>query len=197
MGFPARKSDQIYTYRDYRGWPADERWELIDGVAWNMSPAPSTRHQRMLVWLAARLELFLEQTGCRCYPAPFDVFFPSTPDQSEDEVTTVVQPDISVVCDRNRITPRGCFGPPDIIVELLSPYTSKKDLNEKFLLYEGAGVAEYWVVDPAGEYIQIYQNGSDSGFGDPELVLGEGRAVSSVLSGFAIDARAFFDADRW
>ena len=124
--------DRRYTYADYRTWPDDERWELIDGVAWNMSPAPNRRHQGLLGELYVQVVNGVKATACRLYLAPFDVFLPDSADQEEDDVTSVVQPDLTGICDASRLTPRGCFGAPDWVVEIISPWTMKKDLNEKF-----------------------------------------------------------------
>ena len=148
MGLPARKLDRRYTYGDYRTWPDDERWELIDGVAWNMSPAPSSGHQGLLGELHIQVAPALKGTGCRVYLAPFDVLLPDSAGQNEDDVASVVQPDLTGICDASRITPRGCFGAPDWVVEIISPWTMKKDLNEKFTLYERNHIREYWLIDP-------------------------------------------------
>jgi len=113
-GDPARKTDRRYTYGDYRTWAEDERWELIDGVAWNMSPAPVRRHQGILTEILPQLLPYMEGKSCEVYAAPFDVLLPERPDQDEDEVSTVAQPDISVVCDQAKLTDKGCTGAPSI-----------------------------------------------------------------------------------
>ena len=103
MGLPARKTDRRYTYRDYKSWPADERWELIDEVAYNMSPAPSLNHQALVVELARQIGEQI-RGPCKVYVAPVDVFLPQDPSQDEDDVSTVVQPDVLVVCDRGLLS---------------------------------------------------------------------------------------------
>lgn len=148
MGNPNQAPDERFTYRHYKTWPDSERWELIEGHAWAMSPAPMTRHQEMQARLITEIRLFLRGKPCKAYDAPFDVLLPQM-DESEDDVDTVVQPDLSVFCDRTKITERGARGAPDLVMEILSPSTSKKDLNDKFRLYEKHGVREYWVIDPA------------------------------------------------
>jgi len=186
MGLPARKMDRRYTYADYRTWPDDERWELIDGVAWNMSPAPNRRHQGLLGELYAQVVNGVKATACRLYLAPFDVFLPDSADQEEDDVTSVVQPDLTGICDASRLTPRGCFGAPDWVVEIISPWTMKKDLNEKFLLYERNRIREYWLIDPASRTLQVYRLGPAGRYGEAEILeenaeiacpLGEGIVV--------------------
>ncbi len=172
MGLPVRKLDRRYTYADYRTWPDDERWELIDGVAWNMSPAPSPWHQSLLGELYLQVAPSLRGTPCLVFLAPFDVLLPETGNQPEDDVPNVVQPDLTVVCDASRITKRGCFGSPDWVVEILSPWTLKKDLDAKFALYEHHGVREYWVIDPGSRTVHVYRRERSGKYGDP-LILGE------------------------
>ncbi len=192
MGYPARKLDHNYTYNDYKSWNEDERWELICGEAWNMSPAPSRKHQWILMELARQVSNFLNGKPCQVYPAPFDVFFPDEIGQTEDGISTIVQPDISVVCDLTKLTKKGCLGAPDLVVEILSPYTSKRDLNEKFHLYEESGVLEYWIVDPGSDFIQVFSLGDNSCFGRGKIFVSEGVMQSTVLKGFSLDISELF-----
>jgi Uma2 family endonuclease len=141
-----------FTWSDYRSWPDDERWELIDGVAYAMTPAPSIRHQDVVSRLFIRIELPLRGKPCRPFFAPTDVKL------SESDV---VQPDILVVCDPGKITPSHIEGAPDLICEVLSPGTSAKDLRDKKSLYERAGVGEYLVVDPLEQYAIRFLLGAD------------------------------------
>jgi len=141
-----------FTWSDYRSWPDDERWELIDGVAYAMSAAPSIKHQDVVGRLFIRIELPLRGTPCRPFVAPTDVKL------SESDV---VQPDILVVCDPAKITPSHIEGAPDLIAEVLSPGTSAKDLRDKKALYERAGVREYLVVDPLEQYAIRFLLGAD------------------------------------
>lgn len=141
-----------FTWNDYRSWPDDERWELIDGVAYAMSAAPSIRHQDVVLRLSIRIELPLRGRPCRPFIAPTDVKL------SESDV---VQPDILVVCDPGKITESHIEGAPDLIVEVLSPGTSAKDLRDKKALYERAGVREYLVVDPLEQYAIRFLHGAD------------------------------------
>ena len=110
MGVPVKKTDRRYTYADHRKWPDEERWELISGVAWDMSPALSTSHQAVLGELMYRIQTYLKDTDCVLYVAPFDVLLPDADGQVDDEVPTVVQPDLSVICDQAKLTSRGCTG---------------------------------------------------------------------------------------
>jgi Uma2 family endonuclease len=197
MGNPAAERNATFTYRQYCTWPDDERWELINGVAWNMSPAPLTNHQRIVRRIYGPLVQFLEGKPCEAFDAPFDVLFPRG-DEEDDLVDTVVQPDILVYCDRSRITRRGGRGAPDLVVEILSPSTSRKDQKEKFDLYENRGVREYWVVDPKAKWLCVYRRGSDGKFDEGELREEErefGSIESAVLTGFSIDPKKIFAED--
>lgn len=190
---PLRKGDSIYTYADYRSWPDGERWELLNGVAWNMSLAPGRRHQAILMELSRRIANFLLDHPCEVYPAPFDVLIPDTKNQSADEVRTVVQPDISVVCDRSILTDAGCLGAPQLVIEIVSPYTSQKDMHDKFLIYQTAEVREYWIVDPGNFFVQVFQliNGK---FGEGGVYEDDMEISSAVIAGFTITPEELFVA---
>ncbi|MCP4693168.1 MAG: Uma2 family endonuclease, partial [Desulfobacterales bacterium] len=122
MALPLLKNE-YYTYADYLTWTDDERWELIDGEPYNMSPAPSTAHQRVLMKFINQIENFLSDRKCEAFPAPFDVRFPGEVEAPED-IIDVVQPDISVICDPSKIDEKGCLGAPDFIAEIISPSTA-------------------------------------------------------------------------
>ena len=113
-------------------------------------------------------------------------------DESDDDVETVVQPDIVVYCDRSKLTKAGARGAPDFVAEILSPSTAKKDLNEKYRLYEKHGVREYWVVDPDARAIHAWKLKERGRFGQ-ESLYAEGEAVAStVLEGFVIESKELF-----
>jgi Uma2 family endonuclease len=194
MDNPALTPGERFTYRHYKTWPDEERWELIDGHAWAMSPAPRSRHQE-LVWILSGLFFdFLKGKPCKAYPAPFDVLFPKG-NEEDDEVDTIVQPDISVFCDKSRITDRGARSAPDLVVEILSPSTQKKDLNEKFRLYERHGVKEYWVVDPGNRSLQVFHLECGGAYDEGELrdpLRDYGSIPSRVLEGFIVDPMELF-----
>ena len=141
-----------YIYEDYASWDDDNRYELIDGVVYMMSPAPSQEHQRIIVEIAAQLWVFLKGKPCKVFAAPFDVCLNAAGDKDK----TVVQPDIVVVCDKSKLDGKRCNGAPDMAVEILSPSTSKKDKVLKFDKYREAGVREYWIVDPEDKTIHVY-----------------------------------------
>ena len=193
MGLPALKDDRVYTYGDYKTWPEDERWELIHGVAWNMCAAPNRSHQYISNIMATSITNFLKGKPCHVYAAPFDVLLPAFKGQEEDEVDTVVQPDISVICDMSKLTDKGCTGAPDLVVEILSPYTSRKDMVIKFHLYQENGVKEYWIVDPGNRYIQVYPLDEHGRYPEePVLVLGSQTLESKTLEGFTLNLGEVF-----
>ncbi len=202
MGIPIRKSDHKFTYTEYCRWPENERWELIDGIAYDMSPAPSSAHQSISVILSSKIHFFLHDKPCSIFTAPFDVYFQTFPKQDFNTINTIVQPDLSVICDSSKIISKGCLGAPDLIVEILSPSTNKKDLNEKFQLYERSGVKEYWVIDPGNKYIEIFHlqiKEKETGkYDNGTIIPPVGRqeentiATSEVLKGFQIDVNELF-----
>jgi len=144
-----------YTYADYLTWRFNERVELIKGWVYKMSPAPKRFHQEIEGVLHAKIWNYFENKPCKVYQSPFDVRLKRNKGQ-DDEIDTVVQPDICVVCDMGKLDDAGCLGAPDFIVEVLSETTAKKDYNEKFNLYEENGVKEYWIADPANKSIEIF-----------------------------------------
>jgi Uma2 family endonuclease len=198
MADPAVRPESRYTYGDYRRWDDDERWEIIDGEAWNMSPAPSPGHQLLISQFVYRFMTHLgdaaKRAGCLVFPAPFDVVIPDYRDQDVDDARTVVQPDVSVLCDRGKLRPFGCVGGPDLAVEIISPWSAKRDLAEKHAVYERAGVREYWAVDPGNRFVHVFRLGQDGRYGKPDIVT-EGKSItSSVLAGFTLPASELFAA---
>ena len=191
MADAVQNMDERFTYGDYRRWDDGERWELIDGQAWSMSPAPMTRHQRLSRHLFTRLVEFLEGKPCEAFDAPFDVLLPAG-DEADDEVDTIVQPDILVICDKAKITEAGARGAPDFIVEILSPSTAKKDLSDKFSLYERHRVREYWAVDPDAQVVHAWDLRGDGRFGRERLHRRGESIESSSLEGFSLDTGPLF-----
>ncbi|QAR31288.1 Uma2 family endonuclease [Ornithobacterium rhinotracheale] len=149
-----------YTYADYLMWKFQDRLELIKGKIFKMSPAPAVNHQRISMSLSLDLGNYFRNKKCELFFAPFDVRL-TTKDKKNKEVITVVQPDLCVICDPEKLDERGCVGSPDLIVEILSPGNTKKEMKIKYELYEENGVTEYWVVRPYDKTLQIYvlQNG--------------------------------------
>ncbi len=184
---PVQRSGR-YTYGDYREWPADERWELIDGVAYNMSPAPRRIHQSFLMQIAAQLDRFFTGKPCRPHIAPVDVFLTGG-DEAIDDVETVVQPDAFVVCDPAKLVKEGVRGAPDFIIEVLSPATAMKDQTEKRKLYEMRQVGEYWIINPDTFEVFIYTLKDDGQYGLPAVAdLRQGAEVS-IFAGLRLTVR--------
>ena len=151
-----------YTYADYLEWRLEEMVELIRGRVFKMTPAPNLHHQEVSSNLHGAIYAYLKGKNCKVFHAPFDVRLPLPPDQTDErEIETVVQPDISVICDMEKLDIKGCLGAPDWIIEILSLSTSAKDLTEKFELYESAGVKEYWLVHPHEQTLLIYDLDDD------------------------------------
>lgn len=142
---------KLYTEADYYNLPEDVRAELIDGNLIYNQAAPSRIHQTILMELSGTIRDYLKAKGgvCRVYPAPFAV-------KLKENRDTIVEPDISVICDPDKLTDHGCTGAPDWIIEIISPSTSSHDYVRKLNLYMDAGVREYWIVDPQSEKILVY-----------------------------------------
>ncbi len=147
--------NKVYTYADYLLWKFEERVELFKGKIFKMSPAPSLKHQSISSWLHGELHIFFKNHDCKLFSAPFDVRL-TTKNKKDEEITTVVQPDLCVICDPKKLDKRGCLGAPELVIEILSPGNSKKEMTNKFDLYEEAGVQEYWIINPLDEMILIY-----------------------------------------
>lgn len=156
MALPARKlSYDSYNFADCLTWDEHDRIEIVRGEAVMMAP-PSTVHQEIALELSRQLANYLQGKTCKAYIAPFGVrLFEEEGDRPED-VDTVVEPDISVVCDRSKIDKYGCRGAPDLVIEILSPSTRRHDKFTKYNLYQQAGVREYWIVDPDAKDIQTF-----------------------------------------
>jgi Uma2 family endonuclease len=165
-----------YSYSDYLQWQFQDRLELIKGYILKMSPAPSMVHQTIVNNLTGVFYINFKNKSCRVFQAPFDVRLP-IPSAKKD--STVVQPDLCVICDENKLDQRGCKGSPDLIVEILSPKNSKHDVHTKFNLYQEAGVKEYWIINPSDKIILVYTliNGVFIGL-KPQV---EGEKISSPL----------------
>ncbi len=191
MSMPSLKNEkEILTYRDYRNWPDEERCELIQGVPYDMSPAPHPRHQRILLELGRQISNHLQDSECIPYIAPFDVRLPEK-NEADDEIITVVQPDFSVVCDSSKVDDRGCRGAPDFIIEILSPSTAAKDQIRKLSLYEKHGVKEYWIIHPADNILYVRILGPDGRYGATEILEGGSKKTASI-EGLVIDLDAVF-----
>jgi Uma2 family endonuclease len=181
-----------YTYADYLKWNFEERLELIKGRIFKMSPAPSPLHQNVTgnIYMAARK--FLKKKKCIVYQAPFDVRLPVKNRKKDDQITTVVQPDICIICDETKIDVRGCNGAPDLIVETLSPGNSHKEVKLKFDLYEEAGVKEYWVVNPVEENLVVFVLDDHGKYTGGKMYAGKEKIECKAIPGFIIATEEIF-----
>lgn len=191
MGPLPLRADTRYTYGDYLQWPDDYHCELIEGVIYDMSPAPTRRHQEVSMELSVQVGGFLRGMPCRAYAAPFDVRLPQG-NEADDKVDTVVQPDLVVVCDEAKLDERGCRGAPDWVVEIPSPHTARKDQIRKRDLFERHGVREYWLIQPLDGTLTIYRLRSDGSFGPPEILETNGKTPVAALPGLVIDWAGLF-----
>ena len=180
----ALRTEKHYTYADYLQWPDDARYELIDGEALLMSPAPLVEHQEVAGEVFRQLANQLDGQPCRPYIAPVDVRLPRA-DEADAAIDTVVQPDVLVVCDPHKIDRRGVRGAPDWVLEVLSPSTAAHDQIAKRRTYERAGVREYWLVHPGDRTLTVYvlENGR---YGRPEIYELKDATPIGVLPGVSI-----------
>ena len=153
-----------------------------------MSPAPSSEHQLIVSALHGNIYPHLKHSGCRVFPAPFDVVLPSP----SGKLDTVVQPDITVTCDLSKITNKGCMGAPDLVIEVVSTGSIKKDLHEKFALYERSGVREYWLVLPAERSLIVFTLDESGRYRASKPLTRGDSVMSDVLSGLEISLDEIF-----
>ncbi|MDZ7751028.1 MAG: Uma2 family endonuclease [Gammaproteobacteria bacterium] len=184
MGYALRDHNR-YTYHDYCQWPEDERYELIDGNAWLMSPAPGVDHQTVAFEVARQVANALEGHSCRVLVAPVDVLLPRG-DEADGVVDTVVQPDALVVCDPGKVSRRRVRGAPDWVLEVLSPSSASHDQTRKLAAYERAGVREYWLVHPVDRVLTVYRH-DGSAYSRPRIQALSGTTTLEVLPQVAVD----------
>lgn len=185
------KPDRIFTFKDYLTWNDNERWELINGVAYNMAPAPSVNHQRISRQLLLQIGIFLSDKPCEVFSAPLDVRLSETNEKDED-TKNVVQPDIVVICDSSKLDEKGCKGAPDLIIEIVSPASASIDNIKKMELYEKNGVKEYWIVHPIYKIITIHKITENGLYGKPEIYSEEDKIKVELLKGLTIDLSLVF-----
>ena len=186
------KEHEKYSWADYLSWPEGERWELVEGEAWAMSPAPSRTHQALITEISKQIAIFLDGHPCRVFVSPLDVKLSA---DDEDDAPTVVQPDVVVCCDEEKISERGITGPPDLVVEVVSPTSGIMDRKIKYGLYEKAGVGEYWLVDPGIKVLEIYRREEGGSYFKRFGAFTSGDTPgAAALPGFALDCEAVFSA---
>jgi Uma2 family endonuclease len=181
-----KRNTPYQTYADYLIWSASYGDELIDGTAYvREPPGPSPSHQGIVIQLGHQVASALEGKPCRVYVAPFDIRLPKS-DEEDDQVDTVVQPDVFIVCDLQKIDARGMRGAPDWIAEVLSPSTASRDCVVKLPVYERAGVSEVWLIDPIGRTLTLYRL-EGGRYGSPILLELKGQTELTAVPGITID----------
>ena len=183
--------DGSYTYADYLTWQLREQLELVKGKIHRMSPAPNMYHQRLSGELFLLIGTYLREKPCELFSAPFDVRLPKLGSR-EDAIYTVVQPDLCVVCDAAKLDERGCLGAPDLVIEILSPGNSRRELREKFTLYEESGVLEYWVISPQDRNVQRFIRSEAGTFVGIRPLTDLDVLTSTILPGLEIDLAKVF-----
>jgi Uma2 family endonuclease len=184
------KARKLYTYGDYVAWGDDERWELIEGEAYNISPAPRNSHQTILGNLHFQFYGYLKGKKCQVKIAAFDVLLPEKNEANED-VMTVVQPDLLIVCDPKKVHEFGLRGAPDIAIEILSESTMRKDQTVKKKLYEKHGVKEYWIVYPHEKIVQLFRLKGKK-YLEPEIYATQDKIPVKLLGRFSVDLKEVF-----
>ena len=164
---------------------------MIEGVPYDMNPAPTRRHQQIVGRLFAQIFNALEGKICEPYLPPFDIRLPEYAEDAQS-ASTVVQPDLAVICDPSQLNEQGSIGPPALIIEVLSPRTVTKDWREKRRLYERAGVREYWIVSPTDETVIIFTLQQTGGYSSPVVYGNNEMAPVTVLEGVQIDLALVF-----
>ena len=186
-----------FTYADYLTWNFKERIELIRGKIYKMSPAPTITHQKISGNIETKISIFLNGRPCKYFHAPIDVRLKGKSFRKkklkDHEITTVVQPDIIVVCDEEKLKDnRSVDGAPELVVEILSPGNTKTETKYKFDLYEENGVLEYWLVYPEYKQIYVYLLNEKEEYGKPVIYEAPDTISSAVLKGLSIPMEDIF-----
>lgn len=182
--------NKIYTYADYLNFTDNEPVEIIDGRISAMSPAPSRIHQEIIMEIAYELKNYIKTNNgpCKVYPAPFDVILKNDADDVRYS-KNIVQPDISVVCDKNKLTDKGCTGSPDMIVEVVSPFNPSNDYIKKLSLYEEFKVKEYWIINPIEKNVLVY-NLTPNGYDAPKMYTFNDKIKVNIYDNLEIDFKS-------
>jgi Uma2 family endonuclease len=184
----ALRDSARHTYADYLGWGEEQRYELVDGLAYCMAPAPELVHQEVAGEIYRQLANALQGKLCRALIAPVDVRLPKA-GEADEHVDTVVQPDVLVVCDPAKLDRRGVRGAPDLVIEVVSPTSASHDHVVKRAVYERAGVREYWLVHPQDRLLTRYLL-AGSEYGKPEVQELAGGTPVAVLAGVTVNWEA-------
>ncbi len=194
MAHPRENPDKKFTYADYLTWPDEEKWEILDGEAFDMTPSPGTEHQEILAGLVTQFHLYFRDRDCRVFP-DIDVILPSRK-EADEKVKTVFRPDLSVVCAPEKIDGKRIRGAPDLVVEILSPSTASYDCIKKRRAYEIAGVKELWLVQPSDRITMVFRLEGDGTFGKPLFFDRESKVSLPLFQGLEIDLSKVFPKPR-
>jgi Uma2 family endonuclease len=193
MGMP--EGNKKYNYADYVALNEEVTYEVISGEIISMSPSPTPKHQDVVDELTAEFKMFLRGKECMAFSAPMDVCLFATNETKMEDILDWVQPDLMVICDNRKINEKNIIGPPDLVIEVLSPTTARNDRWIKFNSYEKAGVQEYWIVDPYNMSIEVYERKGDSL--EQTGVFGrEDRITAGILPDLQIDLKNIFKESR-
>jgi Uma2 family endonuclease len=180
-----------YSYADYLKWKFEERVELIRGKIMKMT-APNRKHQDVSGNLFFAIKQFLKEKHCKVYSAPFDVRLPRSDKFTNEEIITVVQPDVCVICDESKLDEKGCLGAPDLVIEILSPGNSKKEIKLKYEVYEEGGVKEYWIINPVEENVAVLTLSTSGKFDGAKLYATDDIIYSNAIQGLAVNLSDIF-----
>lgn len=182
---------QTYCYQDYLKLPAEKRFEIIDGVLYDMTPAPTIEHQIVLGKLFLQIGNYLKNNTCKVLITPCDVLLPEENEHVQN-IKTVVQPDIFVICDESKLTKKHCLGPPDWIIEIVSPTSASMDYVKKLNLYEKHKVKEYWIVNYVRKEIMVYKLQDNDGYSAPDIYK-DGKITSVLFNDLNLNLQNIFD----
>ena len=187
---PLPQKDRKYTYTDYLTWPKNENWEIIDGIPY-MQAAPSWEHQRIVAQIGRQFLNYFQGKPCEAYLAPFDVRLPDG-NEADEDTESIVQPDISVICDKSKLKGTGYFGVPTLVVEILSPSTAAFDKKIKMKRYIRASVKEVWIIDPSNKILDVFKLISDGKYEQPETYTIGDKIEVDIFPDLTIDLTDVF-----
>lgn len=181
-----------YTYKDYLSCTKEEKYEIINGVPYAMSLVQSRVHQEISMRLVNEIYNYLKGKKCKVYAAPLDVRL-CKEDLVDSDILDVVQPDITVVCDENKLDDRGVKGVPDLIIEIVSPSSTSLDYVKKLNLYGDYGVREYWIINPKTQKLLVYKIDNNDFYGEPEMYAREDKVKVGIFKELTIDLMEIFE----
>ena len=189
MGDALKRENYRYTYADYLSWSDDEKWELIEGMPYKMV-APAQIHQDILLALSVEFYNYLKGKPCSVHIAPFDVIL--TKEEVENNATNVVQPDIFIVCDKNKLNGKVCIGSSDLCIEIVSPTSTSRDYVEKLNLYWKHEIKEYWIIDPIDKSVMVYILDCNNNYEKPKMYTKNDEVRVKIFENFKIDLKDIF-----